>query len=239
MDKLNSSSGINSSKESSCIDACFFSPLSYVKRFAINGNHVVSSGIVSLLPPACPATVFRRIITIVINAINTGFVIRSFPHINIEVFKRVKPSITNFNTPPTISSVGLISRIIAALFKMHPALKFYRAGFAMNFTSRRCRFTFKAPARFSVTRTNVVTLNDFSIPAITQTQPSYFLKTFGCKYIGSTRDNSKTVEFLTCQVYKLRSHFNFLSEIAQKIGMWQTVLSTVVQVSPSHKLSIA
>lgn len=88
----------------------FFCQLSQRAAITINGYEHIGARISALNFTGCPSTIFRRIGTIIINAIN-GVTCRTFAHVIKEVSKRI-PSLTNSYTSPSIVLKSRVSWII-------------------------------------------------------------------------------------------------------------------------------
>jgi hypothetical protein len=107
-----------------------FGPINKVLGFAVvSYKHGVSS-VFHLIRSTSPPTIFRSVVFVVVCAIQ-AVSRRGFSHIFQKVFKRVKPSFTDFNSTTTISLVTIGSGVKAAPFHVAPN----HVNFGRNITS--------------------------------------------------------------------------------------------------------
>ena len=90
-----------------------------------------SAHIIHLLMYSSPATILRCVVAIVIDAVNRVLGSRLVTHISKEVFKRIKPSIANLNTPTSVSGIFRVSNVVASIFYASPRVIFWSPCFAM------------------------------------------------------------------------------------------------------------
>jgi len=79
-------------------------PLSKRQCFAIKGYQLVTPAVVTLLFAGGPAAVFRRVVSIVIGSLQ-GIALRARTHVGQKLAK-YGPSVTDFDTPPTVARVA-------------------------------------------------------------------------------------------------------------------------------------
>lgn len=79
-----------------------------------------------------PSTVIRRIVSIIINSVNR-IPIWSWPHVINKLYKGIKPSIANLNTPRSIIPVMGVGRVEASLPDPSPSPVQWVAGKAVSF----------------------------------------------------------------------------------------------------------
>lgn len=88
-----------------------------------------------LLSISGPATIFRRVRTVVVNAVQRVAAIWARPHVGVEGFKRVKPALTNRNASSAVIGVALPSWVEATLSHRAPGVvlrsRRTRSGMAM------------------------------------------------------------------------------------------------------------
>ena len=82
------------------MDAKFFGPLAYGFGFPIVCDKNIVGLIVVLFKFACPAAIFRGVITVIIDSINR-LSFRSVPHISVEILK-FTPLLANGYTPADV-----------------------------------------------------------------------------------------------------------------------------------------
>jgi len=94
-------------------------PLYERPRFAIEGDCAVCSRVVCLLAQGGPAAVFRRVIAVIVNAIQRKTRQR-ISHICVERLKAIAPSITDGDASSTIVGKRVAAWIKAAVFHVQP-----------------------------------------------------------------------------------------------------------------------
>ncbi len=102
-------------------------PVFSALSFPVPCNHSCSSGVAFLNVRSFPRTVFRRITQIVITALNGMFIRWARPHVLIEVYERMPPSLTYFYSATSIVAINFTVRIVTALKHPSPYAIFRRA----------------------------------------------------------------------------------------------------------------
>lgn len=90
-------------------------PLARAFCFASKGKPKRISAIALLLRLERPLAVFRRVISVRVNAINRVFWRWLKPHVGDKVGKRFSPTATDHHAPPTVARKTNIVRVIASL----------------------------------------------------------------------------------------------------------------------------
>lgn len=110
-------------------------PLTNVLRSPPKGNRAVVALVVCLLLACRPATVFRRVRPVVIDALYRHVI--GWPtHVIAEVLIRVKPAITDNNSASAVPGIVATRRVAAPLPYIHPDVVWLRACFAMRGEAR-------------------------------------------------------------------------------------------------------
>jgi hypothetical protein len=122
----------NSFSNTSPIQANFSSPFSSSKSFSIECYHSRISSIVRVFRSCNPATIFRRVISIIVNSVNLMNVARAWPHIFVKVLKTINPSFANRYSTSTITFIGMCFGIQTPCFKRSPYPEFWRLGKPMS-----------------------------------------------------------------------------------------------------------
>jgi hypothetical protein len=99
---------------------CFFTPLRYGQRFSKGSDKPRVSLISGLFFSGGPSAIFGAVSLLVINALNAKS-IRSFAHVAQKISK-IKPAITNCNSPAAVVFVSLALRTCASFFNAFPYL---------------------------------------------------------------------------------------------------------------------
>ena len=99
---------------------CFSTPLRYGQRFSKGGNKPRVSSIFGLFFSGGPSAVFGAIPFLIVNALNAKS-IRSFAHVAQKISK-IKPAVTNCNSPAAVVFVSLALRTCASFFDALPYL---------------------------------------------------------------------------------------------------------------------
>ena len=97
-----------------------FGPLRNAFGLPVKGEVTITASVSHLLFPCSPLTVFRRIVTIIINTINRC-AFRSVTHVGIERFKS-KPLLTNLYSPAPVSVVTNTFWVQASIFHRVPTV---------------------------------------------------------------------------------------------------------------------
>lgn len=169
---FNRPSRVNSITERSARQVISLCPLSDHKGFVIESDPMISSGIGHLLLSSSPFTICRLVAAVGIDALNRICRVGD-AHISKKVLKTFKPSITNFNTSPTVIREKSIIRVITSLFYTKPSIVNFgtthsvsRVGFVQFMRSFGSFFVSDTPARSSAAGFKVVASNFLFIPAI-------------------------------------------------------------------------
>lgn len=89
----------------------FSSPLSNRLAAVIERDSDGVASVIRLLPCGCPAAISRFIVAVVVDAVKRVTATRSQPHVVVEVFKRVSPTVTNLDTTAAIIGVARITLV--------------------------------------------------------------------------------------------------------------------------------
>lgn len=107
-------------------------PILDAKSHPVNGDILNGSRIKGLLPRGCPPAVSGLVMAIIVNSIYRVPLRGLFPHIFVEGFKTIKPSVANANSSPSISGVLVVFRVMASLLHDCPRLIFKRLTHVMS-----------------------------------------------------------------------------------------------------------
>lgn len=97
-------------------NSVIFCQFAYRNNNPLEYSNSCNSLISGLLRFGCPSTVFRRIRTIVVNAVYGVFWRWSWSHILKEKKKSSSPAFTYINSSSSVIFVGFIMRVIASVF---------------------------------------------------------------------------------------------------------------------------
>jgi hypothetical protein len=116
------------------IESEFANPLGHCLSSSVECHPSVVSFIVVLLLQCNPSAIFRRIRTIIVNAIQFGLRKGPISHICIKCRERIAPSFANVNASSAIIAVGMCVWIVAPLFHRMPYVIDGAVGKSMFFT---------------------------------------------------------------------------------------------------------
>jgi len=154
-----------------------FAPL----RASVSNSSVsdksISARIVSLLFSGRPSTIFRRVISVIINSVDRAASVWSIAHVLKEVVERFKPFFADFNASTPINRVFFIPSVAAPLPNSRPSVKFNGAAHAMNSTVGSVFMVsfFNTSARSGVPASKIAANYSGFVSAKTAALPSSFL----------------------------------------------------------------
>ena len=186
------------------VDAEMPAPLADVFGNAINSDRNIASLVVVLLGACSPTTVFRRVVTFVINSINSVFIGRSLTHVSKEVFKR-KPSFAKGDASSSVVMIESVVLVGTPLLDATPC-----------FIDRRVKHSVRcilsaavASARLAVLLLfKVVSASNNSIPALAQAIPLGVFAPRAKRYYG---------EFIECFASKVYAFHNDSSLLKREV----------------------
>jgi hypothetical protein len=180
---------LDSVPKGSIADVKFLCPFGKAESFVFISNVYIATAISALLFIGCPFTVFRRIMTIVINTFQGKSFVVSRRHVSDKI-NDVKPSFANFYTSVTVTVVSMVRWIIASSNHICIDAEEWVSPFAML-----CNCFFKsATAAYHCASRKVVNAYVFRrTTAITLAKGVVFV----CVRFFACFKNSKFVEFLS------------------------------------------
>ena len=199
------------------------SPLSQGHGDPFVGYKFTSAGVVLLLLYRCPPAIFRRVVAIVVDAVNRVIGGRFFAHIRKKVRKGIYPFITDSNTPASVIMKTFVIFVATAVFHAHPnrvkmmiskamSRNYFSKLFFGQATTRKNLFCFEvtgASNRFTATSTN--------------TEPTDFTVLVS----GNRRNSDKSAEYFTGNVYSVTvGRYNFISHVillVNRVVRWRSV----------------
>lgn len=155
-------------------DAGKLSPHTQWVRRSVMGNHVVFSGISSLLKSRCPAAIARFIVAVIVGVsvqgVSAGW---ARPHVGQEVLEAIcrPPSAAHANAATSVIGVSSRPLIVASPTDTFPNPMLARAAFAMLGAPRRAKLTAKAPATLRCAIHQLVGANVLFLAALASAEP--------------------------------------------------------------------
>ena len=170
-----------------------FTPL-FKGFFDIVKNNVNGFSLVSVLHfLSSPLTIFRRVISVIVNSINRMLRSRAFTHVSVKTFKRSEPAIANPNTPKTISRILFMFQACCSFYHISPISIFGRIRHSVSRFSQLCCALFSQTATALVGAIlKLIAESKARITTIANANP--FNSIFDCA-IGV--EHKKTIKFLT------------------------------------------
>jgi hypothetical protein len=147
---------------------------------------MIPSCIIALFTFCNPATILFRIWAIIVDAIQRMLWGRAWPHVGVELSKRLTPCGTNGNPPSPVMFKVFPGRHIASLFHVGPDTVFGKAPHAMSASPGHTEIFHQASTTASVTSSQAMGFGNESGSAFTPTQPVCSFFSFG-----SPRKNSQ------------------------------------------------
>lgn len=181
--------------------------LLYPLPFIVN----VFSFVIALLRICSPSAIFRTIVSVYVDAINTMLWRRTFTHIGKKILKRVTPTVANSYTTCAVVFIMAIVRVVTFLLYRLPCFIFGR------FRRSVCNFVHSTSATFSYTAAQRIATYGFLFSAITLAYPFQAFCSFWIN-----RHNYQPAKSLTSQIYRLvlwaqcgilKIHQSFLSGV--------------------------
>ena len=165
----------NEVMKSSVINAVRFSKLLQGVLLTFHGYPHIASLIVGLFLGCRPTAILRRVITIVVFAVDGVLKRWSAPHVFEEGDKAGPPSVTHLDTTSTVKRKSSISRIVTSAFRHLPRFVFWSrpviGGMAMNQKGAfGCIFR-KTTATSGMSGPKLVCQYDAPLSAVTDTFP--------------------------------------------------------------------
>lgn len=121
---------VHSTVQGGNVDPIFSRRFRQCQKFTVYLIADIGPFIKLLLRPCDPTAIFRRIRSIIVNAIK-GMTFRSFPHVGEKGFKRISPLIANGYSATTIIRIFLAMRGVASAPHFDPACRGGRVGHSM------------------------------------------------------------------------------------------------------------
>ena len=145
-----------------------------------------SSSVIRLLFTGSPFAVVRRIVTVVIDALD-GKPFRARPHVGVEIFKRLVPSVAYNYAAATIARVRLSFAVIAPFMHSAPDVMFRRMRHAVFERSIPGSPLSKTPAGFGQSPFNAFYNQICYISAFTLKICKQAISWFGFTYLSYYR----------------------------------------------------
>jgi len=133
--------------------------------------------VVILLGISGPTTIFRRVMAVVIYAINAISRSGAWPHILVKSFKRFAPALADGYTPTAPFCIIFVGRDIATHFHANPRSVFWRASHAMSarlFPGLGYHFLAQATAAFGIPLAQGINVYNYNIATIALAAPMDF-----------------------------------------------------------------
>ena len=147
-----------------------FSPFRNTMSFSLPSDIVISRRITGLILLKKPLTIFRRIITVVVNTINRIFRRGWFTYIFKKWFKNCFSLRTNLYPSTTIVFIAMIVFIIAAIPYFQPRFVNFSLGFSMSSIEGSNLFVTETTTTLSIFNTQTVGPNSLNSATITPAQ---------------------------------------------------------------------
>lgn len=174
-------------------------PCGQASRLPVDCDETGMPRIAGLLASGCPAAVVRRVIAIVVNAVDFVFAVGLRPKIGHEIGERIQPLLTNGYPATAVVRPADILGIAASGFHTGPASEFRRKGIRQSaFRSGYVSSTaLDASARLA--GNEIVSVDDLLSSAFAFAQPHMLAATFP-----SIGDDRPQVEHRALQVDETR-----------------------------------
>lgn len=197
----------------------FLLPLSNIHSFAIKSYFAVIPFIVRLFVRCSPFYIFGKISETIVNPFNCVFRRRPGTNCLVKLGKRVDPSITDFNTSPTIVLKVLILGISAAIFYVLPNKIFSGFTFSMSKMAKFGSFSLNASTTCCMLITQTFSAGYFSVSTSAFTNPLHT----SIWRIFHTINDSESSESLSCKVDECRHNVtSWLRVVVEKV-CWKAV----------------
>ncbi len=116
----------------------FSGPLRQSHCFAVEGEHVIVSLVMSLVKIRCPSAILGRIIPLIVDALDAATWGGFSAHIREEILKRMNPAITNSYPSAAIIGILFVIGIVTTLLHRPPGMIFRRGAHAMRTAQPAC-----------------------------------------------------------------------------------------------------
>lgn len=135
----------------------------------------IRSGVSRLCRSCGPTAIFRTIRPIIIDAFNCEIIRRSWPHVCIEIFKRIEPPVTNRDSSTSVSVPVRFGFVRASLLHALPQIPFARntslTGHAVSRLALPNSFNGKAPTTDAIAIAKRCPINGAFGSAIASAKP--------------------------------------------------------------------
>jgi hypothetical protein len=156
----------------------FARPIGQRLRAARSGDEPHITPVASLLTVGRPTAVFRRVVAVVVDAVDrersapseAAQTFRPRSHVGEEVLERLPPR-AHPDPAPAVVSVRVVSRVLATPPHVEPHAVFGRVRRSVPESASAARFVAKAPARLSATIGQVLRENRTHVPAVALAPP--------------------------------------------------------------------
>lgn len=178
-------------------DTGIFRPFRPSLGLAVEGNHRAVAAVSVLRFAGGPSAVLRRIMAIVINAVERVPGRGAWPHVAKKALERI-PALANFDAPASVMRECLTSWAPASIVHIHPCPMFRRAGLAM---AKRAASLARLLDAALLGVTHLRSLSHLLMTAVASTKPKTLMLISGRRYCH--RDDSPFAEALSSQIKRL------------------------------------
>lgn len=175
-------------------------PIKQTESFAFVRYKEGVSPISGLFPNSRPATIFRRVVFIVIIPFDAIVIRWFFAHIGKESCKTISPPFADLDPPASIIVVAGAFRIGAALDNSKPNSMFRCSRHAVLPKSRPARFILQTTATAGVAPTKTGSCNNADFPTFTAALPPSVVKSVSTGCSRRAPQNCQPIEFSTCDI---------------------------------------
>ncbi len=135
---------VDSILESSSMDTHSFGPLGNAKAFAVECQYRLRATVAGLFLACRPAAIVRRVVAVVIAAVDLVRLRRAFSHVVQKRLKRFTPTIAYRNASTAVARVADVARRFASPNHRTPTLVCRRFVHAVGSATLGCDFAMKA-----------------------------------------------------------------------------------------------
>ncbi len=172
----------------------------YRLRFTVKGQNMVRAFIRSLFGGQRPLTVFRLIITVVLNAFNGMLYRRALTHISNNV-GNILPSLTNSDSTPPITGVFMMSRIETTAHHSIPTAIGRMFVQSVFFVKRAYAVFVQASTTFCVPTRQFRLIDNYLLTARAITYPLAAALTVLAELCRCFTNGGQSMKRLSCQIY--------------------------------------
>lgn len=177
--------------------------------------------VIALFSNGRPSAIVRRVIAVVVNAVDGMFRGWARSHVLIEGIKGIAPTLTNLNAPAAIARVSIYCRIVAAIQHRIPRRVFRLPSIAVN----QCVFVvqLQAAATAGVLRFQIIGANGHDATALTFTNPMGARANVPASRNRMTiGDNRQVVVSFANQIVEILGNWSriVLSHFATSLAFW-------------------